>query len=123
MIDGILGYSIATLLWMTLASGATAYFLLRLGASPIVALFAVILMFMRPILMPQIAGSLGRARPVGQFLLRICSQSCRRMLAFLIRDLELTLIVAVALAQLAAARPARWAAAGPCDLHRRRDHR
>ncbi|MET4214277.1 hypothetical protein [Bradyrhizobium sp. LA2.1] len=127
MIDGILGYSIATLLSMTLASGATAYFLLRLGVRPIVAILAVILVFMRPTLLPQFTVTAGLLAVSAVLGLQAYSRhgSVRDLvaacwltfLAFLIRDLELALVMAVALPllpwrKLADARPARWAAAG-----------
>lgn len=106
-IDGILGYSIATLLSLALASAATAYFLLRLGVRPIVATLALTIVFMRPILIPQFtetAGLLGISAVLGvqAFCCRgsvydLVAASCLAFLAYLIRDLELALVIALAL--------------------------
>ena len=126
-IDGLLGYSTATLLALTLAASTVVYFLLRLGIRPFVAGLILTVAFMRPILFPQftetagllaIAGVLGllaydRHRSAFDLVLACCLA----FLAYLIRDQELALVVAVALPlvpwrKLAASRAARIAAAG-----------
>lgn len=124
-IDGILGYSIATLLSLALASTATAYFLLRLGVRPIVAALALTIVFMRPILIPQFtetAGLLGISAVLGvqafccrRSIYDLVAASCLAFLAYLIRDLELALVIALALPllpwrKLAASRSARLTA-------------
>lgn len=125
-IDGILSYSIATLLSLALASATTAYFLLRLGVRPIVVALALTIVFMRPILFPQFtetAGLLGISAVLGlkTFCCRgsvydLIAAACLAFLAYLIRDLELALVVALALPllawrRLAASRAARLTAA------------
>ncbi|TYL84559.1 hypothetical protein [Bradyrhizobium cytisi] len=126
-IDDILGYSIATLLALTLAGSAVVYFLLRVSVRPIVAGLILTVAFTRPILFPQftetagllaIAGVLGllaydRHRSAFDLVLACCLA----FLAYLVRDQELALVVAVALPlvpwrKLAASRAARIAAAG-----------
>lgn len=126
-IDGILGYSIATLLSLGLASAATAYFLLRLGVRPPVTTLALTVVFMRPILFPQFtetAGLLAVASVLGLqaycrhgSVVDLVAACWLTFLEYLIRDLELALVIAVALPllpwqKLTASRSARLAAAG-----------
>ncbi|MGY4237955.1 hypothetical protein ACVIIW_006902 [Bradyrhizobium sp. USDA 4449] len=125
-VDGILGYSIATLLSLALAGAATVYFLLRLGVRPMVATLVLTIVFTRPILFPQFtetAGLLGIAAALGlqafcrrRSVYDLVAACCLAFFAYLIRDLELALVVAVALpllpwGKLAASRSARLAAA------------
>ncbi|WP_128950696.1 hypothetical protein [Bradyrhizobium guangzhouense] len=106
-VDGILGYSIATLLSLALAGAATVYFLLRLGVRPMVATLVLTIVFTRPILIPQFtetAGLLGIAAALGlqafcrrRSVYDLVAACCLAFFAYLIRDLELALVFAVAL--------------------------
>jgi hypothetical protein len=126
-IDGVLGYSVATLLSLALAATATVYFLLRIGIGPIVSALVLTLAFMRPILFPQFtetAGLLAIAGVLGLLayhrhgsIFDLVLACCLAFIAYLIRDLELALVVVVALPvlplrKLAASRAVRFAAAG-----------
>ncbi|SHM81274.1 hypothetical protein [Bradyrhizobium lablabi] len=106
-IDGLLGYSIATLLSLTIGAAATTYFLLRSGAGAVVSTLVLVFIFMRPVLFPQFtitAGLLAVAMLLG---LRICQRDdspvnlvaacCLGFLAYLIRAQEFALVIAVAL--------------------------
>src|ERR1700692_3310714 len=94
-IDGLLGYSIATLLSLTLAGAATLYFLLRMGAGYVVGLLVLALIFARPVLFPQFtitAGLLACAAVLGlcaydrdRSLFGLIAAFCLGFLAYLIR--------------------------------------
>jgi hypothetical protein len=107
VIDGLLGYSIATLLSLTIAAAATTYFLLRSGAGAIVSSLVLVFVFMRPVLFPQFtvtAGLLTVAMLSGFYAyerdgspLNLIAACCLGFLAYLIRALEFALVIAVAL--------------------------
>ena len=106
-IDGLLGYSIATLLSLTLAGAATLYFLLRTGAGYIVGILVLTLLFARPVLFPQFtitAGLLAVAAVLGLRAygrdgspLNLIAACCLGLVAYLIRPLEFELVAAAAL--------------------------
>jgi hypothetical protein len=126
-IDGVLGYSIATLMSLVLAGAAIVYFLLRVSVSTIASALVLIIVLMRPILFPQFtvtAGLLAVAAVLGLLayqrndsifdLVAACSLA---FFAYLIRDLELALVTAAALPlldwrKLAMSRAARLAIGG-----------
>ncbi len=106
-INGVLGYSIATLAVLLVAGWAILYFLLRFGAGYLTGLLAIILIVARPTLFPQFtmnAGLLTVAAVIGwQVYARVggvgnLAAAC--LLAFfgyLIRDKEFLLVLGVAL--------------------------
>jgi hypothetical protein len=106
-INGVLGYSIATLTVLMVAGWATLYFLLRLGAGYLLGILAVVLFIALPALIPQFtinAGLLTVAAVIGwQVHARfggIGSLIAACLLAFfgyLIRDKEFLLVLGVAL--------------------------
>jgi hypothetical protein len=106
-IDGLLGYSIATLLSLTIAGTATTYFLLRSGAGAVVSTLVLVFIFMRPVLFPQFtitAGLLTVAMLLGLRLyerddsvVNLIAACCLGFLAYLIRALEFALVIVVAL--------------------------
>ncbi|WP_354264200.1 hypothetical protein [Bradyrhizobium sp. GM2.2] len=126
-INGILGYSVATMLSLTLAGAAIVYFLLRLAIRPIFTVLVLIVVFMRPTLFPQFtetAGLLAVGGVLGLLsyqrrgsVFDLVAACCLAFLAYLIRDLELALVAAVGLPllpwrKLIALRSARLAAVG-----------
>lgn len=106
-INGVLGYSLATLAVLLVIGWAMLYFLLRLGAGYLLSLLAVALLIVRPTLFPQFtinAGLLTVAAIIGwQVYARLGGVgnlvlAC--LLAFfgyLIRDKEFFLVLGVAL--------------------------
>jgi hypothetical protein len=106
-IDGLLGYSIATLLSLTIAAAATTYFLLRSGAGAVVSTLVLVFIFARPVLFPQFtitAGLLTVAMLLGLHAyerdgspVNLIAACCLGFLAYLIRALEFALVLAVAL--------------------------
>ncbi len=58
-INGVLGYSLATMAILLICGWATLYFLLRLGAGYLLGLLAVALLFLRPTLYPQFTVNAG----------------------------------------------------------------
>ena len=106
-IDGLLGYSIATLLSLTLAGAATLYFLLRTGAGYTLGLLVLAVVFARPVLFPQFtmtAGLLAVATVLGVraydrdgSLFNLIAACCLGFLAYLIRAPEFALVVGVGL--------------------------
>jgi hypothetical protein len=105
-IDGLLGYSIATLLAMTLAGAATLYFLLRISVGYFVGPLVFVLVFSRPVLVPQFtitAGLLAVAAVLGLIAysrggsrFNLIAASCLGFLAYLIRAPEFALVGGVA---------------------------
>lgn len=124
-INGVLGYSVATLLSLLLAAAATVYFLLRTGVGYGVSLFVLAIVFARPILFPQFTITAGLLAVTAVLGLR--AYACHRssadltlacflaFMAFLIRNLEFMLVFAVGLPLLPWAKlvksPAAWIAA------------
>ncbi|QDM33298.1 hypothetical protein FNL55_19490 [Tardiphaga sp. vice352] len=106
-INGVLGYSIATLMSLTLAGTATIYFLLRIGLRRSTSVLIFALVFFRPILFPQFtvtAGLLAIAAILGLLSYHrtasrvdLVAACCLAFLAYLIRGLELALVTGVAL--------------------------
>jgi len=104
-IDGLLGYSIATLLALTLAGAATIFFLLRTGTGYLVSVLVLALVFTRPVLFPQFtitAGLLTVTMMLGLLaydrddsLFNLIAACCLGFLACLIRSLELVLVIGV----------------------------
>ena len=126
-VGGWLGYSIATLLSLTLAAAATLYFLLRAGAGYVVALLVLVMIFARPVLFPQFtitAGLLTASAVLGVYafgrggsLLELIAACCLGFLAYLIRAPEFALVFGVGLLllpwpTLVRSRTAWWAALG-----------
>lgn len=106
-VNGVLGYSIATLAILLAVGGATLYFLLRLGAGYITGLLAVALIIAQPTLFPQLtknAGLLTAAAIIGwQVYARfggvgnLVIACIFAFLGYLIRDKEFLLVLGVAL--------------------------
>jgi hypothetical protein len=106
-INGVLGYSIATLAVLVVAGWTILYFLLRLGAGYLVGLLAVALLIARPTVFPQYtinAGLLTIAAIIGwQVYARLggigylVAASLLAFFGYLIRDKEFFLVLAVAL--------------------------
>jgi hypothetical protein len=106
-IDGLLGYSTATLLALTLSATATLYFLLRSGAGYIVGLLALAVVFARPIIFPQFTITAGllavgailvlRAWNDDNSLFTLIAACCMGFLAYLIRAYEFGLVAVVGL--------------------------
>jgi hypothetical protein len=106
-IDGLLGYSVATLLSLTLAGAATLYFLFRTGAGYGVSLLVLAVVFARPILFPQFTMTAGllavtmvlglRAYDRDGSLFNLVAASCLGFLAYLIRAPEFAVVIGVAL--------------------------
>jgi hypothetical protein len=106
-IDGVLGYSIATLLSLVIASTAITYFLLRSGAGAVVSILVVMLIFTRPILFPQFTVTAGllavgmllglRAYDRGHSLVDLVAACGLGFLSYLIRAPEFALVIGVAL--------------------------
>ena len=106
-VNGVLGYSLATLTVLLVAGWATLYFLLRLGAGYLLGSLAVVLFIVRPILFPQFtinAGLLTVAAIIGwQVYARwggVGSLVAACLLAFfgyLVRDIEFLFMLGVAL--------------------------
>ncbi len=106
-INGVLGYSIATLVVLLVTGWAMLYFLLRLGAGYLPGLLVVALIIARPTLFPQFtmnAGLLTVAAIIGwQVYARfggVGNLAAACLLAFfgcLIRDAEFLLVLGVAL--------------------------
>ena len=106
-INGVLGYSLATMAVLLVFGWATLYFLLRLGTGYLLGLLAVALIILRPTLFPQFtvnAGLLTVAAVIGwQVYARlggIGNLVAACLLAFfgyLIRDKEFLLVLGVAL--------------------------
>jgi hypothetical protein len=106
-VDGLLGYSIATLLSLTLAAAATLYFLLRAGAGYVVALLVLVMIFARPVLFPQFtitAGLLAASAVLGAHafgrsgsLIELIAACCLGFLAYLIRAPEFALVFGLGL--------------------------
>jgi MFS family permease len=106
-IDGVLGYSLATMIGLLVMAWAMLYFLLRLGAGYLVGLLGVALLLARPTLFPQFtinAGLLTAAAIIGWLVharfgdLRSLVTAC--LLAFfgyLVRSQEFFLVLGVAL--------------------------
>lgn len=106
-INGVLGYSIATLAILLAVSWATLYFLLRLGSGYLLGLLAVALIIARPTLFPQFtanAGLLTVAAVIGwQIYARLGGAgnllvACLlAFLGYLVRSREFLLVLGVAL--------------------------
>jgi MFS family permease len=106
-INGVLGYSIATMAVLLVFGWATLYFLLRLGTGYLLGLLAVTALIVRPTLFPQFtinAGLLTVAAVIGwQVHARLGGKGnlvAACLLAFfgyLIRDKEFLLVLGVAL--------------------------
>ena len=106
-INGVLGYSIATLTVLLLSGAAILYFLLRLGVGYLLGLLAVALLVVRPTLLPQFtvnAGLLTVAAIIGwQVYARLggignLAVACLlAFLGYLIRDKEFFLVLGVAM--------------------------
>lgn len=106
-INGVLGYSLATMAVLLVSGWAMLYFLLRLGAGYLLGLLAVVLLFVRPTLFPQFtvnAGLLTAAAVIGWraharlggagSLVAACLLA---FFGFLIRDKEFLLVLGMAL--------------------------
>jgi len=110
-IDGLLGYSIATLASLALAAGAVIYFLLRMHVSVIASMLVLAIVFAHPVLFPQFtvtAGLLAVAAVLGLLTYQrhestfdLVAACLLAFVAYLIRDLELALVMAAALPLLA----------------------
>jgi hypothetical protein len=106
-INGVLGYSLATMATLLVFGWATLYFLLRLGTGYLLSLLAVVLLILQPTLIPQFtvnAGLLTVAAVIGwQMHARLGGKGslvAACLLAFvgyLIRDKEFLLVLGVAL--------------------------
>ena len=106
-INGLLGYSMATLLSLALAGAATLYFLIRTGAGYAVGFLVLALVFARPLLFPQFtitAGLLAAAAVLGlraydrdESPFNLAAACCLAFLAYLIRAPEFALVIGVAL--------------------------
>jgi len=106
-INGVLGFSLATLGALVLIGSAILYFLLRLGVGYFTAILVLILVLSRPVLFPQFtitAGLLTCAAIIGWrcYLHTHCTFSlalscCLAFLGFLVRSVEFALVLCVAL--------------------------
>ena len=106
-INGVLGYSLATLAVLLVTGWAILYFLLRLGAGYLPSLFAVALLIAHPTLFPQFtvnAGLLTVAAIIGwQVHARLggtgtlVAACLLAFCGFLVRDKEFLLVLGVAL--------------------------
>lgn len=107
MINGVLGYSLATVAVLWVAGWAMLYFLLRLGAGYLPSLLAVTLVMARPILFPQFTLNAGLLPVAAVLGWRVYARVLDRgslwlacLLAFagyLIRQHEFILVLAIAL--------------------------
>jgi hypothetical protein len=106
-VNGVLGYSLATMVVLLATGWAMLYFLLRLGAGYVAGLLAVALVIGRPIVFPQFtinAGLLTVAAVIGwQVYARfdevriLVVASLLAFVGFLVRSLEFFLVLCVAL--------------------------
>ncbi len=106
-INGVLGYSLATLAILLVVGWATLYFLLRLGAGYLLSMFAVTVIILRPALFPQFtvnAGLLTVAAVIGwQVHARfggtgnLVAACLLAFCGYLIRNQEFLLVLGVAL--------------------------
>ncbi len=105
-INGVLGYSVATVLVLFMAGVAILFFLLRLGVGAVAAIMMVALIMLRPILFPQFtinAGMLTIAAMLGLCVYARAPQvrilACSVLLlcvGYSIRNLEALAVMAVA---------------------------
>lgn len=106
-INGVLGYSLATLAVLLAVGWAMLYFMLRLGAGYLIGFLAAALLIARPTLFPQFtvnAGLLTAAAVIGWQVYARCGSSgslvaacLLAFLGYLIRDNEFFLVLGVAL--------------------------
>lgn len=118
-IDGVLGYSIATLLVLLISSFSIAYLLSKLGVEQWISLLAACVVLCRPILFPQFTLNAGLLEVSSVLALLVYSETkagwlliagaVLSVVAFLIRSQEFALVVLIAL-------PTLWSRA----LHRDR---
>jgi hypothetical protein len=104
-INGVLGYSLGTMVAVVVAAWGISYFLLRLGAGYLIAFLAVVLLLARPTLFPQFtvnAGLLAVAAVIG-WRVHACDGDIGSLifacalafLGFLVRVDECFLVIAI----------------------------